>query len=302
MSGESVGAADSCRDKFPALSACGPAVFPPLRVAREGLAGRATGGRHRPHRTLLSMTVLLTIPCFNEAGRLPRFLPALLGELATTAWETRVQVVDDGSAPAQRSDLERFIESQRGTFSNLAPLLALSSNRGKGGAVRAAWDDALATADRLAFVDADGSLSPKETTRVLGLCAAGPERTLFASRVRMLGKEVERNLSRHLMGRVFASLVGVLIDKRVYDSQCGLKVLPTPHYRQIAPMLAETRFAFDVELLAALLHSGLPVEEIPVDWSDVPGSKVHPVRDTLSMLRALFRIRRRRATWPAHSP
>jgi hypothetical protein len=109
----------------------------------------------------------------------------------------------------------------------------------------------------------------------------------------MLGRNVRRSPHRHLMRRVFATLVGTLINPRVYDTQCGLKALPASHYQLIRPLLAETRFAFDVELIAALDHAGLPAAELPIDWHETPGSKVRLVRDSLAMLRAILRIRQR---------
>ena len=64
-----------------------------------------------------------------------------------------------------------------------------------------------------------------------------------------------------------------------------------------APHLREVSFCFDVELLAALLDSGTAIEEVPVDWRDVPGSKLHVGRDAARMWLGLLRIRHRRARW-----
>ncbi len=246
------------------------------------------------------MRILLAIPCYNEARRLPAYLPALLERIASSGLPVTVEVVDDGSRQEERIRMDQLVDHLRKNHPFLRPLRSLPENRGKGGAVHAAWSKALDTHDWLAFVDADGSLSPVETCRFLANCMNQPEAcSWFASRIRMLGYDVERHYSRHLMGRVFATLVGFMIDDRVYDSQCGLKAIPSSHYRIIQPLLSETRFAFDVELLAALAHAGLEVRELPVDWADVAGSKVKPIRDTVSMFRALLRIRVRRRNWPA---
>ena len=240
------------------------------------------------------MAVLLTIPCFNEAERLPAFLPGLLQEIAAAALPVSVEIVDDGSSPDERQAISQLVAALRPRHPFLLPPRELPANHGKGAAIRASWDAAPATADWLAFVDADGSISPAETCRFLRHCLAGePPCTWLASRIRMLGRCVRRSAHRHLMRRVFATLVGTLINPGVYDTQCGLKALPACHYRQIRPLLAENRFAFDVELIAALDHARLPAAELPIDWHETPGSKVRLVRDTLAMLRAVLRIRRR---------
>ena len=243
----------------------------------------------------------LVIPCFNDAMRLARFLPELCAALAEVPLPVWVQTVDDGSTPENRKELETLMEQIRPRYPSVRPALFLERNEGKGGAILHGWDAALeetALAGEggwLGFLDADGAVSAREAARVLERIVAAPESqtSLFASRIQMRGRVVNRHLKRHLMGRVFATLVGTLIDPRVYDSQCGFKLVPAAAYRRIRPVLEEKRFAFDVELLAALNHFGFPVEEVPVDWEDVPGSKVSLLRDAWRMFRAVRVIRSR---------
>ena len=241
------------------------------------------------------MSILLTIPCLNESGRLPGFLPGLLQEIAAAALPVSVEIVDDGSSAGEHQLTAELIESLRPQHPFLLPLRRLPANLGKGAAIRAAWDAAPAAAEWLAFVDADGSITPAETCRFLRHClSCDPPQTWFASRIRMLGRKVRRSPHRHLMRRVFATLVGNLLNPDVYDTQCGLKALPASHYQRIRPLLAENRFAFDVELIAALDHARLPAAEFPIDWHETSGSKVNLLRDSLAMLRAVLRIRQRR--------
>lgn len=149
-------------------------------------------------------------------------------------------------------------------------------------------------------MDADGAISAREVGRVLTLLSAQTDKNtaLFASRVKLRGRSLERSLARHISGRVFATLVGLFIDPHVYDSQCGFKLVPASAYRTIREHLCERGFVFDVELLAALNHFRYPVEEVPIDWSDIPGSKVSFLRDSFRMFVALRTIASRAKTWP----
>jgi dolichyl-phosphate beta-glucosyltransferase len=79
----------------------------------------------------------------------------------------------------------------------------------------------------------------------------------------------------------------------IYDSQCGCKLLKRDAYLKVKGDLVETRFAFDIDLLVNLLSVGARVREVPVDWSDVPGSKVSLVRDGFQMTHALWKLRGR---------
>jgi len=238
-------------------------------------------------------TVWLVIPCFNDSQRLAQFLPTLCPELAVVPLRVVVQVVDDGSSPEEQANLEVMIQETRSRFPFVRPAIFQGRNQGKGGAVLCGWEAGEGTADWLGFLDADGAIPADEVARILRLLKNQPEVSLFASRVRMRGRIVERSLKRHLMGRVFASLVGLLIDPGVYDTQCGFKLIPKEAYQKVKPFLQEKRFAFDVELLALLNNFQCRLEEVPINWFDVPGSKVSFLRDSIQMFRAVQSIRSR---------
>jgi len=111
----------------------------------------------------------------------------------------------------------------------------------------------------------------------------------------MMGRTVVRSVKRHVVGRIFATLSTLLTGLVVYDSQCGCKFLKTQYYRKIRSRLFEERFAFDMDLLANLAAVGATMRECPVDWRDIPGSKVSILRDGWQMLGALVRLRVRLA-------
>lgn len=238
---------------------------------------------------------LLVIPCFREDARLRSFLADLCPALADLPGT--ILVVDDGSGLEARAITHAIVEKQRENFPNLLPMVALEHNAGKGGAIYEGWKHHNG-AGWLAFVDADGASSAGETRRLLTLALGQTAITaIFAARIRMLGKSIRRSLSRHLTGRVFATMVSNVLHLDAYDTQCGLKIVPRAAYERIAPLLQTRNFAFDVELLAALLDAGYSVREEPIDWRDVPGSKVHLFRDSWNMFRELGRIRKRRRGW-----
>jgi dolichyl-phosphate beta-glucosyltransferase len=105
----------------------------------------------------------------------------------------------------------------------------------------------------------------------------------------MLGFSVERGLIRHYAGRIFATWVGICLESRIYDSQCGLKFIPTHIFKRISSQLDGHGFAWDIELLAKLLAAGCPIREIPVNWSDIKGSKVRLLRDGLNLFSVALR-------------
>lgn len=237
--------------------------------------------------TLEPPSVHLVVPCYRESTRIGGFLPALCQEM-TKLTGVRVLVVEDGSDSQEAERMRRIVDGLRTEFSCLLPLKTLPENLGKGGAVYAGWHEH-GGAEWLAFVDADGSCTASEVARLLSLRQQGT--ALFASRIKILGRRVERLLKRHLLGRVYATLVSELLAVPVYDSQCGLKLVPRAAFERIADRLQVKGFAFDVELMVALLKAGCAIDEVPIDWHEVPGGKVDLLRDSWRMALDVCRIR-----------
>ena len=238
----------------------------------------------------------LVIPAFEESLRLPAYLEALAIELERRPFKSQILVVDDGSSIQERQSLMASVQKLKTRHPNIMEPILLTTNQGKGGAIMAGWSQGT-KATWLGFVDADGAIPPTEVARLMELVTGHPDKSIFASRIKMLGRTINRSLKRHLIGRFFATLTGCLINPCVYDSQCGFKIISARAFQEVKGLLKEKRFAFDVELMAALLHKGFIIDEVPIDWSDIPESKISLIRDSLKMLKSLLRIRANQATW-----
>ena len=96
---------------------------------------------------------------------------------------------------------------------------------------------------------------------------------------------------RAVMGRLFNRLVTTGTGLGLQDTQCGFKAFRTPVARLLFHLVPIDRFAFDVELLARARRLGLEVTEVPVQWKHVPGSTIHPLHDSVTMLSDVYRSR-----------
>ncbi|OGQ11059.1 MAG: hypothetical protein A2138_24195, partial [Deltaproteobacteria bacterium RBG_16_71_12] len=167
-------------------------------------------------------------------------------------------------------------------------VLALDDNRGKGEAVRRGLEQALLDgALRVAYLDADLSTPPAELLRVLHVLEERPDvDVVLGSRVRLLGRRIERRALRHYLGRAFATAASLSLGLPVYDTQCGAKA-----FRRTPALLAalrapfSSRWVFDVELLHRLLEGDEQVPglsagafvELPLkEWRDVDGTNLGP--------------------------
>jgi glycosyltransferase involved in cell wall biosynthesis len=163
--------------------------------------------------------VYLVVPCFNEAERLPE---EQFRSFALASDELHLLFVDDGSRDATREVLGRLCD---GAPERLH-MLSLQQNQGKAEAVRRGVLAAVERgADLVEYWDADLATPLFELPR---FCELFDERhdldAVLGSRVRMLGRNIDRRTYRHAYGRVFATAVATLLDLPVYDTQCGSKL------------------------------------------------------------------------------
>lgn len=220
----------------------------------------------------------LVVPCYNEALRLD--VPAF--QSFARRGDAHLILVDDGSTDAT-PDVLREIAA----VDERVTLMALPQNAGKAEAVRRGMLAGLAMqVDYVGFWDADLATPFDAVPAFVERLDTVPAlETVIGSRVRLLGRSIERRVVRHYTGRVFATSVSVALRLPVYDTQCGAKLFRiTPHLERAlaAPFLS--RWIFDVELLArlgmrdgryssrALLES---VYEYPLrEWRDVAGTRL----------------------------
>jgi glycosyltransferase involved in cell wall biosynthesis len=250
-----------------------------------------------------SATVI--IPSYHEAQRLPPFLAALCRATRDRP-EVKIVVCDDGSAPAQRAVVERAVAQLQALKPGLE-LRALPVNQGKGGAL--AHCARAVTTDLVGFVDADGSVTADEclrlldafTARLAGSVGAGkPVEAMIGSRVKMLGTKVDRQVRRHFIGRVFATLLANMFKIPVYDSQCGCKFFRREALAELLPHAYDKRWLWDTQVVLLFFLTGRPIVEFPISWHETPGSKVSLVKDPVRMFTGLARFRRYLRLQEAH--
>lgn len=76
----------------------------------------------------------------------------------------------------------------------------------------------------------------------------------------------------------------------IKDTQCGFKLITRESARAVFQALHIERWAFDVEMLYIAKMLNIPITEIPVNWTEIEGSKIVPFWSWLQMGKYLFFI------------
>ena len=94
------------------------------------------------------------------------------------------------------------------------------------------------------------------------------------------------------MGRIFNSLIRLMILPQYQDSQCGFKCFRALVAEDLFPLQTISGWAFDSEILFIANLRKYKVQEIGINWYFDTDSRVRVVRDTIQMFKDTLRIKR----------
>ncbi|MCC6503619.1 MAG: glycosyltransferase [Deltaproteobacteria bacterium] len=220
----------------------------------------------------------IVVPCYNEEKRLKanEFL-----SFASRDKSVSFIFVNDGSTDATSGVLRKLAEANPAQCSSIE----LVKNSGKAEAVRTGFLRAISEKfDYIGFWDADLATPLACVSDFVSIIDSGKD-LVIGSRVKLLGRDIQRRLARHYLGRFFATVVSLLLKLPVYDTQCGAKLFRRNASLEAAMSVPfHVKWTFDVELIGRLSlleeASGRPgfqkawVEFPLPSWEEVRGSKV----------------------------
>ena len=171
----------------------------------------------------------------------------------------------------------------------------LKRNGGKARALHAGFNLALSLEScpsYIGFLDADRAFDVSELSSLIQnsteILDSGFD-SIWASRVNLLGREINRKKIRHLLGRMINSVLSLSYSEFPYDSQCGFKLYKVDdQFRRSLEMKVRTRWFFELEHLANYLvknGKSLRIWEEPLGtWQDTAGSKLYRFRSFLLLI------------------
>jgi dolichyl-phosphate beta-glucosyltransferase len=247
---------------------------------------------------MTTIELSIIIPAYNEARRLPKTLEAVQAyfqkRIPFLSYE--ILVVDDGSSD---ETVQKVLEAQaKAPQPERLKLLQNGRNRGKGFSIRHGFQKA--QGKDILFSDADLSTPIEEIEKML----PSPCSVVIASRsLPDSDVQITQGPIRLLMGKVFGALSRTLVLPGIQDSQCGFKLFRRPVVQRLLQLpLCVDGFAFDVEILYLVKRLKFSIQEVPVRWLNVEGTKVNAVIEPFRMFYYLLFIRFYHRRLPLPSP
>ncbi len=236
--------------------------------------------------------VNVTVPVFNEARRLAVSLPKLhqfLSGQGDVSFE--IVIADNGSKDGTLTLAKGLARRYHGVrVMHLA-------EKGRGEALKTAWSRS--QADILSYMDVDLATDLTAFPALVETVAPGQFQLAIGSRL-LPGSHTERGWKRELLSRGYMRLVRTFFQVQFSDAQCGFKAITREAAQTVLPLVEDTGWFFDTELLVLAERLGYRIGEVPVTWIDDPDSRVRVVPTAWADLKGLLRVRRnfRRGVYP----
>ena len=230
----------------------------------------------------------IVIPVYNEqadVGACVRRLHQFL--LDEVPYRARIVIADNASTDGTLAVARQLADE-------LADVEVLHLDaKGRGGALAAAWS--ASPADVVAYMDVDLSTHLSALMPLVAPLVSGHSDIAIGSRL-AASSRVVRGVKREVVSRGYNLLLRGFLGARFSDAQCGFKAVRADVARRLLPLVADTGWFFDTELLVLAERAGLRIHEVPVDWIDDPDSRVDILATAIEDLKGCWRVGRALAT------
>ena len=224
----------------------------------------------------------VVVPVYNEqvalAGSVRRLHRHLTEQFPFTF---RITIADNASVDATPSIAAALAEE----FDEVR--VCRLEQKGRGRALHAVWERS--DAPVLAYMDVDLSTDLAALLPLVAPLISGHSDIAIGTRLSR-GSRVVRGPKREIVSRCYNLILRSTLAARFSDAQCGFKAIRADVAHALLPLVEDTGWFFDTELLVLAERSGLRIHEVPVDWVDDPDSRVDIVATAIADLKGVARL------------
>ena len=240
------------------------------------------------HRLGTDPVLDVVVPVYNEQADLEPCVRRLHAYLAETfPYPFRITIADNASVDATPAVARRLADE-------LDEVTAVRLvEKGRGRALRAVWS--ASDAPVLAYMDVDLSTDLAALLPLVAPLISGHSDLAIGTRLGR-GSRVVRGAKREAISRCYNLILRGTLAARFSDAQCGFKAIRADVAAELLPLVQDTGWFFDTELLVLAERAGLRIHEVPVDWVDDPDSRVDIVATAIADLKGIARLGQALAT------
>ncbi|WP_461014569.1 bifunctional glycosyltransferase family 2/GtrA family protein [Streptomyces daliensis] len=240
--------------------------------------------RHVPAASSGGVVLDVVVPVYNEEAGLEGCVRRLHAFLSGNfPYGFRITVADNASADGTPVVARRLA----GEFAEVESVRL--EEKGRGRALRAVWG--ASDAPVRAYMDVDLSTDLNALLPLVAPLISGHSDVAIGSRLAG-GSRVVRGAKREVISRSYNLILRGSLAARFSDAQCGFKAVRGEVAERLLPLVEDSGWFFDTELLVVAERAGLRIHEVPVDWVDDPDSRVDIVATALEDLRGVWRVGR----------
>jgi glycosyltransferase involved in cell wall biosynthesis len=212
------------------------------------------------------MLVSVIVPAYRQEKTIFEDIKNIYEVMSQTRWDFEFIVVVDGVIDNTYQNAKNFKKDN-------VKVLKLNTNHGKGYAVRYGMHHA--KGDVIAFIDSGMEINPNGISMLIEHMEWYNADIIVGSK-RHPASKVKMTLPRKIYSWGYHTLVHLLFNIKIHDTQTGIKVFKRDVLEDLLPRLLVKEFAMDIEMLAVAHYIGYrriyeaPIE-IKLDFSN--GSK-----------------------------
>jgi glycosyltransferase involved in cell wall biosynthesis len=203
----------------------------------------------RAHEAVLDVV----IPVYNEETDLPGCVRRLHAHMTRAfPYAFRITIADNAST-------DRTLEVAHELARDLPCVRVVHlPQKGRGRALAAVWSSS--DAPVLAYMDVDLSTDLGGLLPLVAPLISGHSDVAIGSRLAR-GARVVRGPKREFISRCYNPILRTVLHVRFSDAQCGFKAVRRDAAEQLLPLVEDTGWFFDTELLVLAECAGLRIHE-----------------------------------------
>ncbi|MFH2136498.1 MAG: glycosyltransferase [Patescibacteria group bacterium] len=237
------------------------------------------------------MKILIAVPAYNEESILAENATKIYNFLKKNIAEEWQIIIADNNSTDRTGEIGKNLEK------NLSEIKYLNiPEKGKGRAIRAAWENA--AADVYVFMDAD--LATDLSSLPALLAAVGKENYDIASGARFhKNSKVQRSLLRKFISKIYRFVLRLSLGLKTKDTPCGFKAVNHKVVKNILPQIKNNEWFFDTEMIILAEKQNYKINEIPIIWTEHKKtgrkSRVNFIKVSFGYLKEIWRLKKSHA-------